>query len=78
MLNIGDRMQSTHVGVVFEITGVIDTNDDYPCICIEVGTSGWKIGMTTQFGFVTKANWTYLGNFNKSKNFNSLYDLLNS
>ena len=65
----GDRFQDQRFnqldGAVFEFTGNV-------WICVDDGNQYHY--QVTQF---ILANYTYIANFSKSRNFNSLYDILN-
>lgn len=77
---IGDRFEDAREnwGDVWE---VIDT---YKCKCIDIGNSRrYKLGEICDVYYkgqrsgMALENITYLGNFNKSANYNNLYNILN-
>ena len=71
---VGDRYELD--GLVLEI---IEIKDDSELLkCIETNSEyGWDVG-ETYWNDVGWAGWTYLGNFGKSNQFKTIYDILNS
>ena len=75
----GDRYKSWAGGVIIEI---INPDDYKPTvICIESNTteSFWdKKGMIHTFVSFESEYWEYIGNYAKSNQFKTIYDILNS
>lgn len=75
-LRVGDRFENIFGFGIWEFTHYDDEVE--VCICISSGID-FDVGCVRGWACANnKSAWRYLGNFSKSANFNSLYDILNS
>lgn len=76
MSRIGDRYKSQLSLVVLEVCTLHEDKHTFQVTVVESGNSGWVNGQILR----ANDNWsefTYLGNFSKSSNYNNLYNILN-
>ena len=80
-LRVGDRFRHVVDGDIWEvIDATVQTTGDYKCICIDPANAkatNATLGEATNIDLDLTRWWGYVGNYSKTDNFTTLYNLLN-